>query len=54
MALDSRHSTRTHTTTNQKQVVIKEDSKERWCDYGEVKVRRFGDDIVGRGILIKK
>ena len=27
-----------------------EDSKERWCDHGEVKVRRFGDDIVGRGI----
>ena len=41
MALDSRHLTRTHTTINQKQAATLDDSKERWCDHGEVKVRRL-------------
>ena len=29
------------TQINQKQAAIMEDSKERWCDHGEVKVRRY-------------
>jgi hypothetical protein len=50
MALDGHHLMRTHTTTNQKQVAIMEDSRER-CHYHQgAKSPTFGDNIVGRGI----
>jgi hypothetical protein len=42
-ALDSRHSTRTHTTTSQKQSAKMEGRRERRCGHGEVKIYRFGD-----------
>ena len=44
---------RTHTTTNQKHAAIMEDRRERRCGHWGGESLLFGDNIVGRGILMK-
>ena len=45
---------RTHTTTNQKQAAKMKDRKERRCGHRGGESLSFGDNIVGRDILMKK
>ncbi len=54
LPLDGRRSTMAHTTTNQKQASVAEESMERMCAgweaWGEAQYHCFGGDRVGRQI----
>ena len=51
---DGRHLMRTHTTTNRKQAAKMKDRRERRCGHRGGESPSFGDNIVGRDILMKK
>ena len=48
------YSTRTNTTTNQKQSAKMEDRRERRRGHGDVKIYRFGGDIIWKRCINEK